>query len=84
MVKHSLLKPLPFEDNSFDAVIINQVIHHLDNTPSFPNFRNLVKEVHRILKPNGFFSINHYFPENIPGYFIFYYILKFLYIYIYL
>ena len=38
---------IPFEDNSFDVVLLFHVIHHLDDLDK--NF----KEIHRVLKKNG-------------------------------
>lgn len=38
---------LPFNDESFDCVVSNQVLEHLDNTDLF------FKEIYRVLKPNG-------------------------------
>jgi len=61
LLQGSLLeKKLPFDDSSFDAIMINQVIHHLDDgsDPTFPNLRHLLLEFARILKPGGFLSIN--------------------------
>lgn len=47
--EHSCYEKFPFKDNTFDAVISTQVIHH--------NFYNKVKfcisEIERVLKPNG-------------------------------
>ena len=52
---------LPFEDNSFDAVICVAVIHHLA-TPT----RRLkaIKELNRVLKPNGKLFIQVWALEN--------------------
>jgi 2-polyprenyl-3-methyl-5-hydroxy-6-metoxy-1,4-benzoquinol methylase len=38
---------MPYEDNSFDCVLAVEVIEHLANP------FNLLKEMHRVLKPNG-------------------------------
>jgi len=38
---------LPFEDNVFDLVYSNGVIHHT------PNTRSVVSEMYRVLKPGG-------------------------------
>jgi len=40
-------KKLPFSDRTFDLVVANQLIEHLDDTDTF------VKEVYRILRPGG-------------------------------
>lgn len=42
---------MPFAENSVDAVIANNVIHHIANP------MKLLKEICRILKPNGFLII---------------------------
>lgn len=44
--------PLPFEDESFDAVVSFQVIEHVRRD------RELVKEVHRVLKKGGKFVVS--------------------------
>lgn len=49
---------MPFDDGSFDAVIINQVIHHLDQTAEFPNVRTALAECARVLKDGGAVVIN--------------------------
>ncbi len=42
---------LPFKNNSFDMVFNFAVFHHI------PNWQQAVKEVYRVLKPNGYFVI---------------------------
>lgn len=44
---HHDAERLPFEDGSFDLVYSNGVIHHSPNTPE------MVREMHRVLKPGG-------------------------------
>jgi ubiquinone/menaquinone biosynthesis C-methylase UbiE len=44
------LKQIP--DNSFDIAISNQVIEHV------PDDSKMLKEVYRILKPNGYFYVS--------------------------
>lgn len=63
-------KKLPFDNNYFDVIIINQVLHHLnDNTNEFIYHKNLFKEFDRVIKPNGLFSLNTCSLENyIYGY----------------
>jgi SAM-dependent methyltransferase len=41
--------PFPFADNSYDIVISNQVLEHIDN------LTNLMNESHRVLKKGGIF-----------------------------
>lgn len=51
----SLLNKLPYDDNTFDYVIVNQVIHHL----SFYDVKKLIYEFYRVLKVGGEIYINH-------------------------
>ena len=44
-------KRIPFEDNYFDRVVVIHVLEHLPDLPT------AVTEVHRVLKPNGIFSV---------------------------
>ena len=44
---------LPFENNSVDAVTVNQVLHHVQDTEAF------LKEVDRVLKPMGLFFVGN-------------------------
>lgn len=49
---HDLEKsPLPFKNNSFDEIICNHVLEHIDN------LFDLMEEFHRILKPSGVIKI---------------------------
>lgn len=54
---------MPFPDACFDVVMLNQVIHHLDNAgeTSLPDWSNLVRalaESHRVLRKGGVLAIN--------------------------
>ena len=56
---------LPFADETFDGVICNQVLHHLDhgegedpNVADFPNVRTFFREAFRVLRPGGVVVIN--------------------------
>jgi ubiquinone/menaquinone biosynthesis C-methylase UbiE len=51
---------LPFEDQSFDAIVINQVIHHLEDEgeEGYPRHELVFKEFQRVLKPGGMLLIN--------------------------
>ena len=44
---HHDAETLPFEDDSFDVVYSNGVLHHT------PNTRDVVREIHRVLRPGG-------------------------------
>lgn len=55
----SLLEKLPFDDNFFDGVIINQFPFQNEKSESdFSNLKQLLKEFERVLKPGGFLSVN--------------------------
>ena len=51
---------LPFEDGRFDAVMVNQVLHHLPDSPSegWPLLRRVLREFVRVLRPGGAAIIN--------------------------
>ena len=51
---------LPFEDACFDAVMVNQVLHHLpDSRPDgWPMLRRVLGELARVLRPGGVAVIN--------------------------
>ena len=46
---------LPFENARFDAVMVNQVLHHLPDSPSdgWPALRRALGELARVLRPGG-------------------------------
>ncbi len=44
----NLNEPLPFEGDSFDMILANQIIEHLFDTDAF------IKDIFRILKPGGY------------------------------
>lgn len=54
------LTQLPFEDCSFDAVMFNQVLHHLDpkGEDKFKQLRLVLNEAARVLRPDGLVLIN--------------------------
>jgi len=68
--KVNIKEILPFNDNQFDIIIINQVLHHLnDFNDNFIYHKSLIKEISRIIKNNGLFTINTSSLENhIYGY----------------
>jgi len=55
---HALAFDMPYPDNSFDVVVSSFVTHHLTSVDKVRAF----KEVHRILRPNGWFHIVDFGP----------------------
>ena len=51
---------LPFENARFDAVMVNQVLHHLPDSPSdgWPALRRVLGEFARVLRPGGVATVN--------------------------
>lgn len=51
---------MPFDDGTFDAVMINQVLHHLEDAADmdFPVCQKVFREFHRVLRPGGILTIN--------------------------
>ena len=56
----SSIDALPLPDESVDAVMTNQVLHHLpdDESSSWPKHRKVFQEFSRVLKPGGSLIIN--------------------------
>ncbi|XP_064619601.1 demethylmenaquinone methyltransferase-like [Lineus longissimus] len=63
-VRQHALPTIPFPDESFDCMMINQVIHHLDQTKEHPNIRKAMAEAFRVLKPGGVLIVNTSFPHQ--------------------
>jgi len=49
---------LSFQDNSFEAYMVNQVLQHLDHRNHFQSFNVFLSEAGRVLKPGGQLIIN--------------------------
>ena len=51
---------LPFENARFDAVMVNQVLHHLPDSPGdgWPALRRVLGELARVLRPGGVVTVN--------------------------
>lgn len=64
-IEQGSITELPFDDETFDGIVCNQVLHHLDpgesddsNSEGFPNVRSFFREAFRVLRPNGVLVIN--------------------------
>lgn len=55
IVKHDLAVPLPFPDNYFDKIGINNVVY----TFEIDNRKAILKELYRVLKPNGVLVVSN-------------------------
>ena len=57
---HAAIDSLPLETESVDAVMINQVLHHLpdDAAGGWPLTRKVIGEFARVLRPGGVLSVN--------------------------
>ena len=62
VVHHILGSPLPFEDGSFQTVVINQVIEHL----TADDARRCLNEAHRVLRPGGMMLVTSPSRFNLP------------------
>ena len=70
----SSIDSLPLDEDSADAVMINQVLHHLpdNSTSGWANHEKVFREFWRVLKPGGMLIINSCSPEQIECGFWFY------------
>jgi len=55
---------LPFADNSFHVVTMNQVAHHFPKDDDYAFCSKAFKEISRVLKPGGVFVLNTSTPEQ--------------------
>ncbi len=67
---------LPFGDESFDAVMINQVLHHLDDTAGteYLLHRRVFDEFARVLRPGGALVVNCCGQEQLAGAYWYYHL----------
>ena len=56
--RRAAIDALPFADGAFDAVMVNQVLHHLPDDAEFARHRRVVAELARVLAPGGVLVIN--------------------------
>jgi ubiquinone/menaquinone biosynthesis C-methylase UbiE len=57
-LKHGSILELPFQDQSFDGVMMNQVLHHLSVSSDLQQYRQCLAEAFRVLKSGGVLCIN--------------------------
>mgnify|MGYP006141328339 CR=1 FL=1 len=64
-IEQGSITELPFADETFDGIVCNQVLHHLDpgesddaDSEGFPNVRSFFREAFRVLRPHGCLVIN--------------------------
>lgn len=55
IIRHSIIEPLPFNDNYFDGVISNNVLYTLQEKQWEP----LIEEIKRVCRPNGFVAVSN-------------------------
>ena len=57
---HSSIDEMPFKNASIDAIMVNQVLHHLPQTTvqDFSKLDEVIKEFFRVLKPGGVLVIH--------------------------
>ncbi len=57
---HGGIDALPFEGGTFDAAMINQVLHHLETgeDDTYPGHARVFAEMHRVLRPGGALVVN--------------------------
>jgi len=69
LLQCSLTTKLPFENATFDVVLVNQVLQYLDvDNENYPNVRFLLAELRRVLKPGGYILINTCSKAMVDGY----------------
>ena len=73
----SSIDSLPLDNDTADAVMINQVLHHLpdNSTSGWANHEKVFREFWRVLKSGGMLIINSCSPEQIESGFWFYHLI---------
>lgn len=68
---------MPFRDSSFDGIMANQTLHHLEDGQSegFDAHRKVLREFARILKPDGVIVVSTSSQEQIHSGFWFYHLI---------
>ncbi|KAK3086903.1 hypothetical protein FSP39_025211 [Pinctada imbricata] len=69
-IREAILPFLPFQDQAFDAIIMNQVLHHLEldaDGEHFPTIQKTVAEMYRVLKPGGVVIITNTVKDQFYG-----------------
>jgi ubiquinone/menaquinone biosynthesis C-methylase UbiE len=69
---------LPFSNDSFHVYMVNQVLHHLDTEPGYPNLNVFLRESIRVLKPGGVLTINTSSKEQMNPHFGVYWNYKYI------
>jgi ubiquinone/menaquinone biosynthesis C-methylase UbiE len=60
VLRHGSITALPFAEASFDAVMFNQVLHHLEDggDPAYGGHARALAEAQRVLRPGGLAVVN--------------------------
>lgn len=67
------IERLPFADAAFDGIMVNQVLHHLDDgDDGFPELRRVLAELARVLAPGGVLVVQSSSPAQLRDGFWFY------------
>jgi len=78
-IQQMTLPNITFPSDSFDAVAIVQVLHHIDSIAlhsdkehltieDYPNLRSTLQQVHRVLRHGGVLMVDLMFEENVDSF----------------